>query len=51
MEPVIHLNYQIDKKKLLEEASLVKSTATGYTDSRYPDLKMDDWLIKNMPGI
>ncbi len=45
MEPVIHLNYKIDKQKLLDEASKIKSSATGYTDSRYPDLKMDDWLV------
>jgi len=45
MEPVIHLNYQLDKQQLLQEALQVKSLATGYTDSRYPNLKMDDWLI------
>jgi hypothetical protein len=45
MSPVLHLNYKIDKQLLLKEAQTVKNLATGYTDSRYPDLKMDDWLV------
>lgn len=45
MEPVLHLNYKIDKEQLLLEASKIKHKAVGYTDSRYPDLKMDDWLV------
>jgi len=45
MEPVLHLNYKIDKQQLLLEAEKIKDNAVGYTDSRYPDLKMDDWLI------
>lgn len=45
MEPVLHLNYKIDKQRLLDEAAAVKHTAVGYTDSRYPDLSMDDWLV------
>jgi len=45
MGPIIHLNYKINKEKLLKEAAQAKSNATGYTDSRYPDLKMEDWLI------
>jgi hypothetical protein len=45
MSPVLHLNYKIDKQLLLKEAQAVKNLATGYTDSRYPDLKMDDWLV------
>ena len=45
MQPVIHLNYQIDRLKLLAESQAVKSKAVGYRDSRYPDLKMDDWLV------
>jgi hypothetical protein len=45
MEPVIHLNYKINKTQLLLEAGQIKDQAISYTDSRYPDLKMDDWLI------
>jgi len=45
MDPVLHLNYKIDKQKLLSEADQVKDKAVGYTDSRYPNLKMDDWLV------
>jgi len=45
MEPILHLNYDIDKKLLLSEAEKIKHQATGYTDSRYPNLKMDDWLV------
>lgn len=45
MTPILHLNYKIDKDLLLQEASSVKYNATGYTDSRYPDLKMNDWLV------
>jgi len=45
MEPLIHLNYRVDKKLLLNEALSVKDNAVAYTDNRYPDLKLDDWLI------
>jgi hypothetical protein len=45
MEPVLHLTYNIDKQRLLKEARAIKDQAVGYTDSRYPDLKMDDWLV------
>lgn len=45
MEPVLHLNYKIDKQRLLDEAAAVKHTAVSYTDSRHPDLSMDDWLV------
>jgi hypothetical protein len=45
MEPILHLNYKINKELLLKEAESIKHLAVGYTDSRYPDLKMDDWLV------
>lgn len=47
MGPIIHLNYHVDKQRLLEEAANTKKDAVGYTDSRYPDLKLDDWLINH----
>jgi hypothetical protein len=45
MEPVLHLNYKVDKHRLLLEAEQAKDRAVGYTDSRYPDIKIDDWLV------
>lgn len=45
MEPLIHLNYKVDKKTLLAEALANQNNAVAYTDSRYPDMKLDDWLI------
>jgi hypothetical protein len=45
LEPVLHLNYKIDKTRLLAEAESIKHQAVGYTDTRYPDVKMDDWLV------
>jgi hypothetical protein len=47
MEPVLHLNYKIDKNQLLKEAAEIKKSAVAYTDSRYPDLKLEDWLINH----
>lgn len=46
-EPLLHLNYKIDKKLLVDEAYRLKSEAKEYTDSRYPGLKMDYWLISH----
>jgi hypothetical protein len=45
MEPLIHLNYKVDKKALLAEALANQNNAVAYTDNRYPDMKLDDWLI------
>lgn len=45
MEPLIHLSYQVDKSKLLEEAKIARESAQGYTDSRYPGVQLDGWLI------
>jgi len=45
MDTLIHLNYTVDKKRLLEEAELFRNQAVSYTDSRYPELKLDNWLI------
>ena len=45
MTPVTHLNYPIDKDRLLALAESVKHLADPYTDSRYPGLELDSWLI------
>lgn len=47
MEPLIHLNYTVDKETLLKEAIQSKDNAVAYTDSRYPDMRLDDWLINH----
>ena len=47
MEPILHLNYNIDKKTLLTESVEAKKNAIPYTDSRYPDLKLNDWLVSH----
>ena len=45
MDPILHLTYKIDKQQLLKEALAVKDLAKSYTDSRYPGVTLDDWLI------
>lgn len=44
-EPLVHLNYKVDKELLLQQAREIKHLAVGYTDSRYPGMSIDDWLI------
>lgn len=45
MEPLIHLHYKVDKARLLVEAETAKQNAKGYTDSRYPGVQLDEWLM------
>jgi len=45
MDPLIFLDYPLDKERLLEDAIEAKKNSKPYTDSRYPDLYMEDWLI------
>ena len=45
MESILHLNYKIDKEILLAESVDAKKNAIPYTDSRYPNLKLNDWLV------
>jgi hypothetical protein len=45
MEPITHLDIDIDTNLLLQESRRVKSMAMSYTDNRYPELKLNDWLI------
>jgi hypothetical protein len=47
MQPVTHLNYQIDRLKLLAESQSVKNEAEVYTDPRYPGCKIPGYLIKH----
>lgn len=45
MQPLVHLDYDLDTDLLLKEAEHAKSSARPYTDSRYPDLELDKWHI------
>ena len=45
MESILHLNYKIDKEILLAESVDAKKNAIPYTDSRYPNLKLNDLLV------
>jgi hypothetical protein len=45
MEPLIHLDIDVDTELLLEEARRVKSMARSYTDNRYPEIVLSDWII------
>lgn len=45
MLPFIHLDYPVDKAILIEEAHRVKLLAKGYTDNRFPELVLSNWLI------
>jgi hypothetical protein len=40
-----HLNYDLDITAILESARKARLDSKPYTDSRYPDLKLDDWHI------
>lgn len=44
-QPLLHLEYEIDKNLLLEQAKEAKKFSKPYTDSRYPGLQLDDWHI------
>jgi hypothetical protein len=44
-EPLVHLNYPIDLNQILESAARARVESKPYTDSRYPDLMLDQWHI------
>jgi hypothetical protein len=44
-EPLVHLNYPIDLNRILESAARAKIESKPYTDSRYPELLLDQWHI------
>ncbi len=43
--PLIHLDYEIDKKRLLEIAEETYPSAIFYTDDRFPDADFSWWKI------
>jgi hypothetical protein len=45
MSPLVHLKYNIDTFKLLQEANEAKVLAKPYTDARYPGQEKTDWHI------
>lgn len=45
MKPLTHLNYPLDKDRLLVLADSIEDSADPYTDSRYPGLVLDSWLM------
>jgi len=42
---LIQLNYPIDNFVLLESANKARAYSEPYTDSRYPELSLDNWHI------
>jgi hypothetical protein len=40
-----NLNYPLDTIALIEASNIAKLEAKPYTDSRYPDLKLNNWNI------
>jgi hypothetical protein len=44
-EPLVHLKYPLDITRILESAKNARLTSKPYTDSRYPELSIDDWHI------
>ena len=45
MHPLTLLHYSLDTTSLLQSAENARLSAEPYTDSRYPDLKKEDWYI------
>jgi len=43
MKKIIHLNYPLDRAALLKDAEVARLSSSGYTDSRYPDLLINEW--------
>jgi hypothetical protein len=43
MKKLIQLNYPLDMPSLLKDAEIARISATGYTDSRYPDFLANAW--------
>jgi hypothetical protein len=48
---LINLNYPVDREILLESATAARLQAKPYTDSRYPDLRLDNWHIGHYTDI
>jgi hypothetical protein len=48
---LINLNYPLDRGILLASAATARLQSKPYTDSRYPNLKLDDWHIGHYTDI
>jgi hypothetical protein len=45
MNPLIYLNYDLNKNELLKEANRALINSNPYSDSRYPNLHLEKWRI------
>lgn len=45
MEPLTHLSFRYNNKKLLDIAKLAKVESSNYADPRYPDHSFNNWQI------
>lgn len=45
MNPIVHLNYDLDNTLLLDQAKEARNSSKPYTDNRYPDLELSNWHI------
>jgi len=45
MEPLVHLNYPLDKERLLADSVEASKVAKSYQDPRYPEHVFDYWNI------
>lgn len=43
MEPLIHLNYPLDKERLIKDSIEAKKISQAHTDNRYPNENFDYW--------
>jgi len=50
MEPLLHLNYELDKSLILKESEEAKKERRFYTDTRYPKRLYIEWLLSLYKG-
>lgn len=43
MEPLIHLNYPLDRDRLLQDSIKAREHSLAHTDNRYPDVDFTYW--------
>lgn len=47
MEPLIHLDYELNRELLLREATEARKSAVNHADPRYPDMLFEEWQISH----
>jgi hypothetical protein len=50
MEPLLHLNYELDKSLILQESEEAKKISKYHTDSRYPLRVFTEWKVSTYKG-